>query len=245
MSLHDLMASEALWASVIGALVGSATAAIPAYLLARKTSVETLERDRISRSEAQRLATLRAFIKIQRIVNGIETLHRGIEGMIEQANAKGHRGWLWQKVMPMTGFTSDLVRFEADEVLVFVSRDAEYLNDLLLAAERYNALQSSFVTYGERRTLLTDQLPVQQMQGQQGTTNLTPEEAARFQPKVVELESLVEQLRAMALSDYIQTLSLAERFGPKARNYLDDPTFPVLAFDETRARRPSNTPEET
>jgi hypothetical protein len=217
--------------AVVGAVLGAGAAAIPASWLARKASQEMLARDRVSRNEQQKAATLRVLVKLLTIVNGIETLHRGLEGMISQADADGHSDLaLWQKVVPTVGFTSREIRFDAKELILFVSaKEFEYLNDLLLLAERYAALEAGFREYADRRGRLTDQLSAV-MTGNVGTTYLTDEQKTKFEPRAVELTVLITQLREFLARDYPKALSVAERYGPKVRAFLNDPSFPILAI---------------
>ncbi len=223
--------------SVVGAALGGTIAAFTGSRLARRASRETLKRDRIARLENQKVATLRALVKLLTIVNGMETLYRQLEEMIAHADAQGHSDMeLWQKVMPMAGFASHPIRFESEEVTVFVSKEAGYLNELLLLAERYAALESGFKTYAERRGKLTDELSAI-MDGAVGTTYLTEAQKNRFAPRAHELNALVEQLRKFASADYEKALTVAEQFGPKARVQLDDASFPILAVGAARAQK--------
>jgi len=223
--------------SVVGAVLGGTIAAFTGSRLARRASREILRRDRIARFENQKAATLRALVKLQTIVNGMETLYRQLEGMIANADAAGHSDMdLWQKVMPIVGFTEHSIRFEPEEITIFVSREVGYLNELLLLAERYATLESSFKTYAEHRGRLTDESPAR-MTGAAGTTEFTEAEYNKYAPRAHALNALVEQLRQFASADYEKALTVAEQFGPKARAELDDPSFPILGVDEARAQK--------
>jgi hypothetical protein len=83
--------------------------------------------------------------------------------------------------MPIVGIMEAEIRFDADEVAVFVAKEAAYLNDLLLFVERYTTLKAAFKAYGLQRAKLTDQLSAV-MTGSVGTTYLSPEQQQRFAP---------------------------------------------------------------
>lgn len=209
--------------------------------MARRSSRETLKRDRIARLENQKAAALRAAVKLLTIVNGLESLYRHVEETIAHADAAGHGDMeIWQKVRPMVGFTDKMVRFESEEIAVFVTEEAGYLNELLLLAERYAALESGFKAYAERRSRLTDELSAV-MSGSVGTTSLTKAQYEKFAPRAHELTLLIEQLRESVSADYETALTVAEQFGPKARIQLNDPTFPILSVDAARAKKESSS----
>jgi hypothetical protein len=70
--------------AALGAILGGAIATINSFLVARRTSRETLRRDEKARFETRKAAALRAMVKLLIIVNGIETLHRSLEGLASQ-----------------------------------------------------------------------------------------------------------------------------------------------------------------
>jgi len=225
--------------AVVPTVVGGLIAAITGYCLAHKASKETLKRDRVSRLENQKAAALRAVVKLLSIVNGMATLHRQLEGMICDADAQGHSELsLWQKVKPIIGFTDHSIRFEAEEVAVFVAKEVDYANELLLLADRYATLESAFRTYERRRAELTDDFPATTtMIGAVGTTFFTEEQGRRVAPRAAELNTMVEELRRFASEDYETALRLAEQFGRKARVQLNDPNFPLLDVEAARAEK--------
>lgn len=218
--------------AIVGALAGAAAAFIPAYFFARKSSRETLERDRVSRLEQQKAATFRALVKLQIIVNGISDTHRQLEEMISAADSAGLQDQsLWQKVTPMIGFSVAPVRFEAEEVTVFIGKESDYLNELLLLAERYDSMIVTFKAYSDRRERLTEQFSAV-MNGLVGSTWLDAEVHAKFASTITALDTLIIQLRDNLASDYKMALSVAGKFGPKARTQLNDPSFPLLSTEE-------------
>jgi hypothetical protein len=230
--------------SAVGALIGAAAASVPAYLLAARSSKETLARDRLSRKEEQKAAAFRALVKLVTIINGVGTLHRHIEGLISQADAQGHSGLqLWRKVLPLAGFANTELRFEGDDLSVFVSSgEFSYVTDLLQLAERSIALVSAFRSYAEQRKLMTDELATMAtapMEGNLGSIVLTPAELARLEPRSVELEMIVTQLRTFAREDYATAVALGDRFGPLVRSALPDTPFPNLAAGAVDAVLPT------
>lgn len=223
---------------MISAIIGAGIAAIPAFLLARRASRETLSRDREGRRLAEKAAMLSAMVKLTEIINGLGGLHRHIEDSIARAETDAVEGpHLWSKVSPIIGTGDRGVVFDADELAPLLGvKEAGLLNDLLELSARYASLKEGVETYAHRRTLLTDKLSAT-MQGPIGHLKLDAEEYAAFLPRFVELDSLVKQLREMARSYYGSALNVGARFGPAAQRALDDRSFPAL--DLSKAPRPS------
>jgi hypothetical protein len=213
--------------AITGAIVGAASAAIPAWLLARSASRETLERDRAQRSDAMRLSAYRAFVKMQLIANRCGSVRIQIEQMVAAADNSGHAALpIWQKVRPLIGFAVEPVSFEADDLALFVSaRQFDFIGRLLLVAERYNALIECLKLYDERRTLVTDRLGAS-MNGIVGAVNMNAEEVAWFAPRSAELTSLMQQIRNQATEYAAEAMQAASDFGPTAR--ITFPDFPIL-----------------
>jgi len=213
----------------VGALVGAAVASVPAWLLARKSSKETLERDRTERLEQQTADSLSALVKLISIVNGAADLHRTIEEQITEAEKAGHGEQpLWCRVQGIIGLVDDRIRFGADELApLAAAKDFDYLLQLMLVAARYSTLVVGLRDYAERRRSLTDQVPAK-MEGNVGTILLTDEANALFAPRAVELETQITELRARAAKDCVEAAQVAEQFGGKIKKQLGLADFPTL-----------------
>jgi hypothetical protein len=201
--------------------------------MARRASRETLGRDQISRTENDKAAALRCLVKLQLIANGISDLHRTIENMITEADAQGHAAIdLWQKIMPFAGVPNTDIRFEADELKIFVATEALFFNDLCLLAQRYTTLKDALRDYMARRLKLTDELSVlgPTMRGLVGSVLLNSAEAARFAPRAVELNMLAGEMRDGLRKDNAFAMRMIGEFGPKVRKILNDSTFPLLTI---------------
>lgn len=229
--------------ATVGALVGAAAAAIPAFFLARNASRETLRRDQESRLERQKNATLRGLATLVRIVNGIENIHRHIEELIKESENANPTGMeLWQRILPIVGIEKDEWYFETEDVAIFVSaKKFDFFNDILLLSHRYTSLKIALQYYGDSRSRLTDELP-SQMEGQIGHAYLSPAEMDRFRPRAVQLETLAVQIRTTARDDWDFAKKVASQFGPIAREYFKDSSFPTLSIGQ---RIPATTSTQT
>ena len=221
--------------SAVGAVLGAASSAIPAYWLANRASKATLRRDEQARVQAEKSATVRGMIKMQVIVNGLEGLHREVHEMIADAQQRGgDHPEVWTMVRGLTGLPGTPVQFNAEEIAIFLAfKDYEFFNDLLVCGTRYNALTAGFAEYTVQRQKLTDLLSAK-MEGIVGSTDLSPENAAFIAPKAAAVESLIAQLIDTTEIDYEAALALAEQFGPKARSCFNDVAFPAMDVSEAR-----------
>ncbi len=215
--------------ATVGALMGAAAAAIPAWLLARNTSKETLERDRIARREQMEADAFSGVVKLVSIVNGVAALQRTIEEQIAEAQEAGLAGQLWCRVRGLTGLRQEEIKFEARELAVLLAaKEFKYLTEVLLVAERYSTLVAAMQDYADRRRELTDMIPARIENGV-GTFILNQAEQERFGPRILELESMIEELRQTAAKDNEETIRVAGEFGEIARRQLGIADFPVLS----------------
>jgi len=154
--------------SVVGALVGAAAAAIPAYYLAKSSSREAVRRDRISRRDRQKAAAVQGTVKLLIITNDLENIYNHLEGLIERSHEAGRDDMqIWQIITPMVAIEQSKISFNPEELSVFIeNHDFDILNDVLLLSNRYWVFKDSMQEYSRRRQELTDMLPAQ-MEGAQ------------------------------------------------------------------------------
>jgi hypothetical protein len=216
--------------AALGAVLGAAAAAIPAYCLARKGSKESLERDRTARREQQEADAIGALVKLVAIVHGVTDLHDGIEGVVAEAEQEGlgHLP-LWCRVQGMLGLKDDEIRFEARELAVLVAaNEFDYLASVMLVAQRYAELVAALQEYANLWRALTIQLPAR-MEGGGGTFDLTEEDQVRFGSHIAQLEMQIVEIRERAAEDSAEAAEVARQFGPIVRKQLGLAGFPVLS----------------
>ncbi len=212
--------------AALGAILGAAAGAIPAFMLAIRSSKETLERDRISRMEAQKALALKAFVKLLQITNGQISIRDHIRDMVHAADIPDNEEMtLWQRVMPIGGVSIEPVRFEADEIaLLIASKDIELANDMMLLAARAHANDISLVDYGNRRRSLGDEFGAV-MEGEIGTTFVSQEQHRRIAPRSIELESIITQISKNYEDDSKLALDVTKRFCAAVQVHFNDKTF--------------------
>jgi hypothetical protein len=230
------------WWTIVPTLIGGALSAgagvLSGLYLASKNRKEADRREQEKRDRERRSATMRGSMKVQLMANGTETIHRSIEECIKVADAKGIAAApLHIKVFPLAGHHVSPVRFEIDELAAFLdAKEDEFTNALLLAAERYMTLQVACAEYSARRIAFTDLWTTYLANSTASGGKLTNEQDESLKLRGKELEDQISNLRSMAIENVGDLFKLADAFGPKAREHLKDPGFPLLTLKEPAAK---------
>ncbi len=148
---------------------------------------------------------------------------------------------LWQKVRPVFGLSRTEVSFDADDLMLFVAaKNFDYVMNLLEFALRCAVLTEIQREYNERREKMTNVLADlgPQMDGDLGAIHLSPADRARLEPRSVDLESLVTQLRTFLAEDSTGGLALAAQFGPNVRAAMPGFEFPNLSVPGQPSKQP-------
>jgi hypothetical protein len=219
--------TSTLAATVVGVIVG----AVPAFLLARKSSRETLRRDAAGRKLQNQALTQRLLIKLLALID----VHGDLKRHLDQEFAKKGNTKLasfepWQLVLPMTGNrVEDIPRFTADELTVlFGEGENELLQQLMLFQRRCSSAYVSFQEFCDRRAALDTMMPTPfQWDGNMASTHLTQEQVNRLKQYTVPLNTLIVSLRDHVEEDGNQATALAEKFSEFARVSLDRPNLTI------------------
>jgi hypothetical protein len=233
--------------TLIGGTLSAGAGALTSYLLARRASREVLRRDQDVRDQDRRSATMRGSIKLQIMTNGTETLHRAIDQMVKAADADGRANEaLHVKVFPLAGHTVAPVKFDADEISVFLAaKDDDFVNALLLQGERYTTLQVACEQYSTRRVAWTDLMVSYLANSTANGGEMTKEQKGALSLRARELEAQITDIRSMAKENYGDLAKLSVEFGPKAKKYLNHPSFPVLTLKDTKTAESPKSSEAT
>ncbi|MGA9796769.1 MAG: hypothetical protein WBQ17_14685 [Rhizomicrobium sp.] len=211
--------------AVVGAVVGGAFA----YLLARKATRETLERDSKERIDRDKAAAFRLIVKISKIVSSFSTLKKHIDNAVVRAVEAKHAGDLWMLLEPLAP-TSKRVDFEAEELSVLVPmNEYDLLNSLLILDDKHNIIMQAMEIYWVKRSEFGSTFGAK-MDGHRGVTDLVGKAAELAGPRIMELHDLAESLRAN-VNEYVSEASqIVSELGPKLREHFHDPSFPLLAM---------------
>lgn len=219
--------ASTITAAIIGALIG----AIPAFLLANRSSREILARDATARNLANQAVVQRIVIKLLALLDVLGDLRRHFnESFAKAETAERTTFEPWQLVLPVTGQSAnDVPTFSADELAVmFSAGESKLMQQMMLFQRRCASAYVSFATYCEKRSALEAMLPAPVgWQGNMGTMLLTAEQVNRFRPYTIPLNTLLLSLRDHLEEDWKLGLSLADQFTTFARIHLQRPNLAI------------------
>lgn len=231
------MSAEQLWnmgSAIIGGVIGALAGGIPAWLLARKASKETLERDREQRVAREKALAFSVSVKLVVIVNSVLSLRGHVKGCLSLLDTPEHKHMVpWQVLIPMVGHTDEGdTRFTAEEMAIFMAADEmEYLRDIMLLAQRHAAAIASFREYRVARDGLRPMLPAPEgFDGQMGTMLLSQQQVNALAPYTIPLDNVARDLAESLEEDLELARRVANDFGPILKRYFNEPKMPALSF---------------
>jgi hypothetical protein len=210
-------------------ILGAVIAAVFSWLLARRTSKETLARDAEQRVEAKLGLALQAMVKLKAIIDNTGTTQRMLATALSSAPIQGARPW--QCVEPLIGHPGDyLIEFSASELALFMEAGRADIAEHMQMLARKNAVSGAVIkVYNERRVELTTKMPPPaHVEGTHGTTELTQEQYLAVARDMAALDSLINQLIPALAEDLSVGLRVAAEFGPALRRHFKDQRFPQL-----------------
>lgn len=235
--------------AIVGGVIGALAGGIPAWLLAKRQSDETLRRDREQRIESQKALAFAVVVKLLHIINSTVSLNNHVKSCLAVRNAPDHAHMEpWQVLVPMIGHTDDegSIRFTAEEMAVFAAaNEYDLMQDMMLLAVRQSSSLSTFKEYCVMRNEFRAIGPKPaEYTGQIGGGWITQEEADSFKPYTIPMNNVVVGLDAGLDEDGRLARTVAERFGPATAKMFKVERFAELTFptdDElAEMRKPPN-----
>lgn len=234
--------------AIVGGVIGALAGGIPAWLLAKRQSDETLRRDREQRVDNQKALAFSVVVKLLHIINSTVSLSNHVKSCLAVRDAPEHAHMEpWQVLVPMIGHTDEgSIRFTADEMAVFAAaNEYDLMQDMMLLAVRHASSLASFQEYCVMRNEFRAIGPKPaDFNGQIGGGWLTQEEADSFKPYTIPMNNVVVGLDAGLNEDERLARAIGERFGPTTKRMFKVERFADLTFpsDEELAemRKPQN-----
>lgn len=230
--------------AVVGGVIGALAGGIPAWLLAKRQSDETLRRDREQRVENQKALAFSVAVKLLHIINSTISLSNHVKSCLALRDDPNRAHMEpWQVLVPMIGHTDEgSIRFAAEEMGVFAAaNEYDLMQDMMLLAVRHSSTLATFQEYCVMRNEFRAIGPKPaDFDGQIGGGWLTPEEVDSFKPYTIPMNNVVVGLGAGLEEDVRLARTIAERFGPVTAKHFGVPKFADLTFptdDELAAMR--------
>ena len=220
--------------AVIGGVIGAFAGGIPAWLLAKRQSDETLRRDATQRTENQKALAFSTSVKLLHIVNSTISLSNHVKScMALRNNPKLAHMEPWQVLVPMIGHTEeDSTRFTADEMAVFAAANKyDFMQDMMLLAVRSASSLATFKEYCKMRDDFRSIGPKPQaFEGQIGMATLTPQQVDSYKPYTMPLNNVAVSLDAGLDKDLQLAREVTAQFDPISKQYFKVEQFVSLTF---------------
>lgn len=190
-----LIDATEFWAAIIGALIGGLVS-----FAAQFYAIRHAENERKTHDLKQQQARAHALLyKLVRIHSNFKSIGDHLESAWDRLDSeKRSKQEIWSHIPAMASFPAPVV-LENDEMVLLMSlEDTELANKTLMLDENCNHFVETFKLFCLMRSQLTAQLPVDEISGNQFTTNLSPEQVMRFAPEIHQLNDLAEQIRDWA-----------------------------------------------
>jgi hypothetical protein len=221
--------------AVVGGVLGALAGGLPAWLLAKRQSNETLRRDKAQRLENQKALAFSTAVKLIQIINSTIGLTNHVKSCLALLQEPGRSHMEpWQVLVPMIGHTDEegSIRFTPDEMGVFATaNEYDLTQDMLLLAVRHSSSLSAFKEYCVMRNQFCAIGPKPQaFDGQIGSAMLTQQQIDSYKPYTIPLNNAVLGLDAGLDEDVRLARAIAERFGPATARYFKVERFANLSF---------------
>lgn len=212
------------WGTVADWFSGGASAAAVVVALAGYGFLEW-QRAR-DRKDAERTAGRQIGVKLARVMNGTDDIRRHLWAPYEGPPVGGEgANELWRTTYPLIGleYEPGLMLSAAETDLLITMNATDFMMELMLATGRYQSVVSSMKDYGIRYEAIYRMLPPPAaMDGVLGQHHLSHEEYMRIRPYSLQLEAIIQSLRAMTAENVGKCGKLAEQFNPLMKGHFKE-----------------------
>jgi hypothetical protein len=196
--LVNLASQTEFWSAIVGAIVGG--------LIAYIVQVKALREGRKQRNEdhrrVQQAQGHELLFKMIRIHSGFSGIHQHIESCFEQAARKGLTGEPWQFVLPLAN-PPDPVHFSSEEMgMLLALKNDDVFNSVVSMDVIHNSLSTAVALLTKERRELTERLRAEEAKGAVLSGVLDPDQALVLRPRMIEVNSLIESIRAESKRDF-------------------------------------------
>lgn len=227
--------------ALLGAIVGSATGAVPAFILARRSAKEVLNRDTVARKEASKAAAFRLSVKLLAIVDEVGTLREYVSEKLAVGKLPDRKHMEPFQLVPAQIGTSDhdIVKFDADELAVlFEAGQSELMQKLTLLQRRATSTNVSFRAYCDRREAWREIAPTpDSFDGTLGSTTVSKKEMMRLKVHMIPMNDLITSIAERLEEDWRLANEVMGEFSKVARTILDRPNFEIISAENAETKK--------
>jgi phosphate/sulfate permease len=227
--------------NVVGVLVGALIGAVISYLIARQSSKEVLNRDKLTRVEQKKTAIFMMSVELVGIMDVLGDLRRDLsEQLAKREEPEWRDAELWQLTRPSVGHTQfDVPKFnEAALAILFEDGELELMQKMILLRRRCLSVHTSFSEFCKRREALNEHIPPPvAWDGIVGRSEVTREQMLSLSRFTMPLNELISSISEHLESDWSLAMEVAEKFTIVGRKHLERPKFEVTTVDELAKRK--------
>lgn len=220
--------------AVTGGIIGALAGGIPAWMLAKKQSEETLKRDKAARALNEHALAFKVSVKLMTIINNI--IHDWCHfqrALALRADPETAHMEPWQALQPLVGFTDeDATRFEADELALFMAaKRADFVSELLLLAQRHaTSIAVMKEYYGQREALKAHSPHPEKLDGEIAIGTISEEERLGLLPYTIPLNGMAIQMAEGVEENLELARNVTLAIGPIFDTYFGKGTVGHLSF---------------
>src|SRR5437016_11506997 len=186
------------WETILGAVSGGTIAYFIQMKVLREARKER-DRDHERVKQAQGHSLL---FKMVRIHSDFYGIHRHIESCFEGATQKGLKGEPWQFVLPLAN-PPDHVHFSSEEMgMLLALKHDDVFNMVVSMDVIHNSLSDAMKVLNSERRALTERLKHDEANGAVLSGELSKDEMLALRPRMIEVNTLIESIRASAKRDF-------------------------------------------
>ncbi len=220
--------------AIVGGIIGAFAGGVPAWLLAKRQSDETLKRNNEQRVETEKALAFSAGVKLLNIATSIVSLNNHVKMCMAIRQQPGSENMQpWQVLFPQIGHTDEAeVRFSPEEMAIFVkAQEHAYMLDLMLLAQRNAASLEGFRQYCIMRKEFQPIGPKPAIfNGQIGSAWVTAEQEESLKQYTIPLNNVAEGLEAGLEKDVSLARTVTERFDAITSKYFGVEKFMTISL---------------
>ena len=191
----SLLYSSEFWAVISGATIGAIVGGLISFLIQLKVLREGRAQREEEHSRVRSAQANSLLFKMIRIHSNFHLINRHFRESFERADTSGFKGEPWQFVIPIANPPSP-VNFTADEMGMLLSlKDDDVFNNVLSMDSVHNGLVEVLNVHQERRSSLSEALPVEEADGKIVSSVLSEKQVLALRPKLIEINELVHAIR--------------------------------------------------
>ncbi len=220
-AICQIVTSSEFWAAIVGAVVGGLLALFAQWLAIR---AERKQRE-VERFRNKQALAMSLLFKVRDMHGNYVQSRRSIEEQFADAEQRSMVGEPWRFFKP---FSSNLTHFQFtpdEKVTLLELKNDRLLNETLLLEPRHFHYVESLSTLNRLIFELVEKTVPEHVEGDQGRVELTRDEYMKLRPRMLQVNSLIDELRAEASED-------AEAFGKLmeelAKAYKDKLRLPFI-----------------